>query len=96
MSSRLVMHACVVSCPGRVLSCRCQLVGVLVAVLCCVLRVAVVSSSILSLLSLSLSLSCVQVDYSTTPEELQEFFSACGTVNRVTILCDKFTGHPKG
>jgi len=36
------------------------------------------------------------VDYSTTPEELQEFFSSCGIVNRITILCDKFTGHPKG
>lgn len=23
-------------------------------------------------------------------------FSSCGTINRVTILCDKFTGHPKG
>lgn len=21
---------------------------------------------------------------------------SCGTINRVTILCDKFTGHPKG
>ena len=31
---------------------------------------------------------CVQqVDYSATPEELQEFFAGCGTVNRVTILC---------
>jgi hypothetical protein len=37
-----------------------------------------------------------QVDYSTTPEELQEFFASCGVVNRITILCDKFTGHPKG
>jgi polyadenylate-binding protein 2 len=36
------------------------------------------------------------VDYSTTPDELQQFFAACGTVNRITILCDKFTGHPKG
>jgi RNA recognition motif-containing protein len=36
------------------------------------------------------------VDYSTTPEELQEFFNSCGIVNRITILCDKFTGHPKG
>ena len=30
------------------------------------------------------------VDYSVTPEELQEHFAECGTVNRVTILCDKF------
>ena len=35
------------------------------------------------------------VDYSATPEELQEHFAACGTVNRVTILCDKFR-NPKG
>ena len=38
----------------------------------------------------------VQVDYSATPEELQGHFQACGTINRITILCDKFTGHPKG
>jgi polyadenylate-binding protein 2 len=36
------------------------------------------------------------VDYSVTPEELQSFFSSCGSVSRITILCDKFTGHPKG
>eukprot|EP00455_Lapot_gusevi_P030741 TRINITY_DN3310_c0_g1_i1.p1 TRINITY_DN3310_c0_g1~~TRINITY_DN3310_c0_g1_i1.p1 ORF type:complete len:204 (+),score=47.21 TRINITY_DN3310_c0_g1_i1:100-711(+) len=36
------------------------------------------------------------VDYTVTPEELQEFFKSCGTVNRITILCDKSTGHPKG
>ncbi|KAL6049918.1 hypothetical protein QOT17_018636 [Balamuthia mandrillaris] len=36
------------------------------------------------------------VDYGTTPEELQAAFQSCGTINRVTILCDKFTGHPKG
>jgi len=39
---------------------------------------------------------CVrQVDYSATPEELQEHFASCGTVNRVTIICDRF-GNPKG
>jgi polyadenylate-binding protein 2 len=37
-----------------------------------------------------------QVDYSATPEELQNHFQSCGTINRVTILCDKWTGHPKG
>lgn len=37
-----------------------------------------------------------QVDYGATPEEIQAHFQACGTINRVTILCDKFTGHPKG
>ena len=36
-----------------------------------------------------------QVDYSATPEELQEHFASCGTVNRVTIICDRF-GNPKG
>ncbi|KAK5190677.1 hypothetical protein LTR99_003405 [Exophiala xenobiotica] len=37
------------------------------------------------------------VDYSATPEEIQEHFaSGPGTINRVTILLDKFTGHPKG
>ncbi|CDZ98061.1 Splicing factor RNPS1, SR protein superfamily [Phaffia rhodozyma] len=36
------------------------------------------------------------VDYGATPEEIQGHFAACGQINRVTILCDKFTGHPKG
>ncbi|EPZ34386.1 RNA-binding domain-containing protein [Rozella allomycis CSF55] len=36
------------------------------------------------------------VDYSSTPEELQAHFQACGTIKRVTINCDKFTGSPKG
>eukprot|EP01088_Endostelium_zonatum_P019994 TRINITY_DN7161_c0_g1_i1.p1 TRINITY_DN7161_c0_g1~~TRINITY_DN7161_c0_g1_i1.p1 ORF type:complete len:237 (+),score=69.47 TRINITY_DN7161_c0_g1_i1:66-776(+) len=36
------------------------------------------------------------VDYSSTPEELQTLFQSCGLIKRVTILCDKFTGHPKG
>ncbi|KAF9449898.1 RNA-binding domain-containing protein [Macrolepiota fuliginosa MF-IS2] len=36
------------------------------------------------------------VDYGATPEEIQAHFQSCGTINRVTILCDKFTGHPKG
>ncbi|KAJ1986218.1 hypothetical protein H4R33_003493 [Dimargaris cristalligena] len=36
------------------------------------------------------------VDYSTTPEELQALFQPCGTINRVTILCNKITGQPKG
>ncbi|OMH81239.1 Polyadenylate-binding protein 2 [Zancudomyces culisetae] len=36
------------------------------------------------------------VDYSSTPEELQAHFQSCGAINRVTILCDKYTGHPKG
>lgn len=37
-----------------------------------------------------------QVDYDATPDELQSHFEACGTINRVTILCDKFSGRPKG
>ncbi|XP_078172259.1 polyadenylate-binding protein 3-like isoform X1 [Carex rostrata] len=35
------------------------------------------------------------VDYACTPEELQQHFQSCGTVNRVTILTDK-GGNPKG
>ncbi|GAA5954346.1 hypothetical protein JCM3765_004429 [Sporobolomyces pararoseus] len=35
------------------------------------------------------------VDYAATPEEIQQHFASCGTINRVTILFDKFTG-PKG
>ncbi|KAG4997847.1 hypothetical protein JHK82_028619 [Glycine max] len=37
----------------------------------------------------------VRVDYACTPEEVQQHFQSCGTVNRVTILTDKF-GQPKG
>lgn len=36
------------------------------------------------------------VDYETTPLELQQHFSNAGVVNRVTILMNKFTGQPKG
>ncbi|KAE8782466.1 polyadenylate-binding protein 2-like [Hordeum vulgare] len=36
-----------------------------------------------------------EVDYAGTPEKVQQHFQACGTVNRVTILTDKF-GQPKG
>lgn len=35
------------------------------------------------------------VDYSCTPEEVQQHFQPCGTVNRVTIRTDKY-GQPKG
>ncbi|CAB1341166.1 unnamed protein product [Coregonus sp. 'balchen'] len=38
----------------------------------------------------------IYVDYGATAEELEAHFHGCGSVNRVTILCDKFTGHPKG
>lgn len=36
------------------------------------------------------------VDYSCSPEEVQAHFQSCGSINRVTILLDKFTGQPKG
>merc|ERR1711871_529191 len=36
------------------------------------------------------------VDYSATPEELQALFVGCGMINRVTILCNKYTGQSKG
>jgi len=36
------------------------------------------------------------VDYSASPEEIQAHFQTAGAINRVTILLDKFTGHPKG
>ncbi|KAM0454667.1 hypothetical protein ACHAPV_005582 [Trichoderma viride] len=36
------------------------------------------------------------VDYSASPEEVQAHFQSCGSINRVTILLDKFTGQPKG
>ncbi|VDL85914.1 unnamed protein product [Schistocephalus solidus] len=36
------------------------------------------------------------VDYGSTAEELEAHFRCCGAINRVTILCDRYTGHPKG
>jgi polyadenylate-binding protein 2 len=36
------------------------------------------------------------VDYMASPEDIQAHFQSCGSINRVTILLDKFTGHPKG
>ena len=41
------------------------------------------------------SVSVGQVDYSAKPEDLSNAFASCGTVNRVTILRDKFD-NPKG
>ncbi|KAJ9174885.1 hypothetical protein P3X46_013485 [Hevea brasiliensis] len=35
------------------------------------------------------------VDYSCTPEEVQQHFQSCGTINRITIRTDKY-GQPKG
>ena len=37
-----------------------------------------------------------QVDYEATAEELRAHFASCGTINRVTIICDKVTGLAKG
>ncbi|XP_053574555.1 embryonic polyadenylate-binding protein 2 [Bombina bombina] len=36
------------------------------------------------------------VDYGGTAQDLESHFSGCGSINRITILCDKFSGHPKG
>lgn len=36
------------------------------------------------------------VDYSVTVDDLTTHFGSCGTIARCTILCDKWTGHPKG
>lgn len=36
------------------------------------------------------------VDYKVTPQELTELFNSCGAINRVTIVCDKYTGRSKG
>lgn len=36
------------------------------------------------------------VDYASTPLEVQQHFSSAGVVNRVTILMNKLTGQPKG
>uniref|UniRef100_A0A0K8TMS5 Putative splicing factor rnps1 n=1 Tax=Tabanus bromius TaxID=304241 RepID=A0A0K8TMS5_TABBR len=36
------------------------------------------------------------VDYGASAQELEAHFHGCGTMNRVTILCNKADGHPKG
>ncbi|XP_012502008.1 PREDICTED: LOW QUALITY PROTEIN: embryonic polyadenylate-binding protein 2-like, partial [Propithecus coquereli] len=36
------------------------------------------------------------VDYGGTARELEAHFNHCGEIHRVTIPCDKFSGHPKG
>nr|XP_039253419.1 nucleolin 2-like [Styela clava] len=36
------------------------------------------------------------VHFSTSEKQLSDYFSICGKINRVTILKDSFTGHPKG
>lgn len=37
-----------------------------------------------------------QVDCGGTAEHLESYFNPCGEGHRVTVLCDKFSGHPKG
>jgi len=44
----------------------------------------------------SRSIFVKNVDFSATPEDLEEHFKAYGSVNRITIICDKYTGIPKG
>lgn len=41
-------------------------------------------------------LKLIQVDYKATSEELNAYFSDCGGINRITIMCNKVTGQPKG
>ena len=36
------------------------------------------------------------VDYVSTKDEIIEHFKSCGKINRVTIIFDKYTQHPKG
>lgn len=36
------------------------------------------------------------VDWAVVPEDLQKHFQSCGVINRITILCDKWTHQPKG
>ena len=42
------------------------------------------------------SVHLANVHFSATVKQISEHFSICGKVTRVTILKDKFTGHPKG
>ncbi|KAL1241555.1 Polyadenylate-binding protein [Trichinella spiralis] len=35
------------------------------------------------------------VDYGATAEQLEAHFHGCGAINRVTILCDRYSGRPK-
>ena len=37
-----------------------------------------------------------QVDYEATIDELRVHFAPCGTLNRITIVCDPVTHHSKG
>lgn len=50
----------------------------------------------MTLLFLYRSVYIGNVDYAATAEELEQHFHGCGSINRVTILCNKFDGNPKG
>ncbi|KAE8637230.1 hypothetical protein CSA_021625 [Cucumis sativus] len=50
---------------------------------------------LLAISTSTINVLVLKVDYACTPEEVQQHFQSCGTVNRVTILTDKF-GQPKG
>lgn len=50
----------------------------------------------LTLDQLNRSIYIKNVDFTATPEELEEHFKSCGDIIKVTILCDKYTGHSKG
>ena len=43
-----------------------------------------------------LSVFVGNLDEGTQVEDLQDHFRSCGAINRITILCDKWTGKPKG
>eukprot|EP00918_Siedleckia_nematoides_P102290 GHVU01223497.1.p2 GENE.GHVU01223497.1~~GHVU01223497.1.p2 ORF type:complete len:147 (+),score=9.26 GHVU01223497.1:711-1151(+) len=45
---------------------------------------------------MTLCASLAQVDYGSDPVQLRDHFASCGAVTRVTILVDKYIGHPKG
>lgn len=49
-----------------------------------------------TMIEVYIPISTLQVDYGATAEELEQHFHGCGAVNRVTILCNKYDGHPKG
>ena len=42
------------------------------------------------------SVYCGNVDYGATAQELEQHFHGCGSIDRVTIMCNKFDGQPKG
>ena len=42
------------------------------------------------------SVYCGNVDYGATAQELEQHFHGCGGIDRVTIMCNKFDGQPKG